>query len=118
VAINSAIEEERQRIEWILAETPSGDQVAVLKREIIRSKLPPDVKQAIAGYALLGIRAGMASNRTERLPTWVPKAGAVSAFATIASVFYLIVRPEGLATDRHPIFDIWMVACTPKTPPI
>jgi hypothetical protein len=102
------IQDELRRIEFVLAETPVHDQLTVLQREV--ASLSPRMRQAVAGFTLLGIRVGMTKEKNNP-PDWIPKAAAVSCFLTIGSVFYLIVRPEDLPGSRHTLFDIWMAFC-------
>jgi len=55
VSLALDIDESVRRIELVLAETPSDEQIAVLLREI--AKLRPDLKNAVGGVALMTINA-------------------------------------------------------------
>jgi len=45
------------------------------------------------------------------IPSWFPIAAVIFTLLTLASLFYLIVRPEDIGPGKRIIFDVWVAFC-------
>jgi hypothetical protein len=90
--------------------------MTVLREEL--AKVPEEMRPMVEDLVSLGVQA-MSDEQT--VPTWMPIVGAAFATATMASLFYLLLRPEDIAATRHTIFNVWFSFCVtgglhPKLP--
>jgi hypothetical protein len=101
------IAEAMAHIEWELAQAPPDrdSQMAVAKEQV--AKLRPDLRAAVSGPILTGMRIGMAGNQTVR---WLPIAGVAFATFFALCLFYLLIGPD-VPPNKHMVFNVWTAFC-------